>query len=193
MSADLPVMLVSGIPVDPTQYSYANSHNCSYLTGVFLNLFFTRLFTELFARITGIRQLWGRRQGISKMWLGTLPYVLVSDAAKCETIMGSPKHIDKSRDYDFLQPWLGTGLLTSQGRKWHSRRKILTPAFHFKILDDFIDVFQEQSAIMVNRLASEVGKAEFNIFPYVTLCTLDIICGKVYTQHTVKNTVNGKH
>lgn len=38
--------------------------------------------------------------------------------------MGSPKHIDKSRDYDFLMPWLGTGLLTSHGNKWHSRRKV---------------------------------------------------------------------
>lgn len=101
--------------------------------------------------------------------------------------MGSPKHIDKSRDYNFLQPWLGTGLLTSQGKKWHSRRKILTPAFHFKILEDFIDVFQEQSAIMVTKLAAESGKKSFNIFPYVTLCTLDIICGE-YSQARKKKT-----
>lgn len=107
--------------------------------------------------------------------------MFVSDAAKCEQIMGSPKFIDKSSDYDFLQPWLGTGLLTSQGGKWHARRKILTPAFHFKILDDFIDVFQEQSAIMVERMAAEVDRAEgFNIFPYVTLATLDIICGEFF-------------
>lgn len=110
--------------------------------------------------------------------MGTQPYVFISDAAKCETIMGTPKHIDKSRDYDFLQPWLGTGLLTSQGSKWHSRRKCLTPAFHFRILEDFIDVFQEQSAIMVERLAAEETSDAFNIFPYVTLCTLDIICGE---------------
>ncbi|KAJ6637287.1 Cytochrome P450 4c3, partial [Pseudolycoriella hygida] len=78
---------------------------------------------EIFARITALRSLWGRRQGICKAWFGLLPYVFVSDAAKVETIMGSPKHIDKSRDYDFLHPWLGTGLLTSHGKKWHSRRK----------------------------------------------------------------------
>lgn len=38
--------------------------------------------------------------------------------------MSSPKHIDKSQDYDYLQPWLGTGLLTSRGKKWYSRRKV---------------------------------------------------------------------
>ncbi|XP_055614296.1 cytochrome P450 4c3-like, partial [Uranotaenia lowii] len=92
-------------------------------------------------------------------------------------ILGSPKHIEKSHDYEFLKPWLGTGLLTSQGKKWHPRRKILTPAFHFKILDDFVDIFQEQSAVLVSRLEREVGNEKgFNCFPYVTLCALDIVC-----------------
>ncbi|CAO1443801.1 unnamed protein product [Diamesa hyperborea] len=115
-------------------------------------------------------------QGISKAWIGTKPYVLVSKPSAVEPILSSPKHIDKSSDYDYLRPWLGTGLLTSFGSKWHSRRKILTPAFHFKILEDFMDIFNEQSAIMVKKMAKEVNKDSFNIFPYVTLCTLDIVC-----------------
>lgn len=56
--------------------------------------------------------------------------------------------------------------------------KILTPAFHFKILDDFIDVFHEQSLVLVEKLKKEINKESFNIFPYVTLCTLDIVCGE---------------
>lgn len=57
--------------------------------------------------------------------------------------------------------------------------QILTPAFHFKILEDFIDVFQEQSVILIKKLSAEVNREEgFNLFSYVTLCTLDIICGK---------------
>jgi len=71
-------------------------------------------------------------------------------------------------------------VLNFVGEKWRNRRKILTPAFHFKILEDFIDVFVDQSLILVNKLKREVGKdSGFNIFPYVTLCTLDIICGKL--------------
>lgn len=56
--------------------------------------------------------------------------------------------------------------------------QILTPAFHFKILDDFIDVFNEQSAVLARKLSVEVGSEAFNLFPYVTLCTLDIVCGE---------------
>ena len=60
---------------------------------------------------------------------------------------------------------------------------MLTPAFHFKILEDFIDVFNEQSQVLVQKLtqATELfGENCFNIFPFVTRCTLDIICGNNY-------------
>ncbi|CAG7786278.1 unnamed protein product, partial [Allacma fusca] len=79
--------------------------------------------------------------------------------------------------YDMLKPWLGTGLLTSEGDKWFHRRKLLTPAFHFKILEDFIDVFNEQTNVLVHILRDEFGDGKpFNIFPFITRCTLDIIC-----------------
>ena len=33
---------------------------------------------EVFARITGVRKLFGRRQGISRCWMLSTPYVLIS-------------------------------------------------------------------------------------------------------------------
>lgn len=134
------------------------------------------------------------------LMLLTLVLILLSKIF-AQPILNSPKHIDKSPDYSYLHPWLGTGLLTSYGQKWHSRRKvnepqgclfwnietriflsypkqILTPAFHFKILEDFMDIFNRESAILVSKLSKELNKDSFNIFPYVTLCTLDIVCGK---------------
>ena len=66
----------------------------------------------------------------------------------------------------------------STGEKWKSRRKLLTPTFHFRILTDFLHVFNEQSAVMVRQLQEQVDKPVFDVFPYITLCALDIICGK---------------
>ncbi|XP_023703488.1 cytochrome P450 4c3 isoform X4 [Cryptotermes secundus] len=132
---------------------------------------------ELLERMMGTMKIWGRRVGLNRIWIGSLPYILVFLPETVEPILSSSRHIEKSRDYSYLQPWLGTGLLTSAGAKWHKRRKTLTPAFHFKILEDFIDVFLEQSSILANKLKREINnEAGFNIFPYVTHCTLDIIC-----------------
>lgn len=64
------------------------------------------------------------------------------------------------------------------GNKWKKHRKMLTPAFHFKILEEFLDVFEVYSNILIKKLENEVDKNSIDIYPYITLCSLDIICGK---------------
>lgn len=59
-----------------------------------------------------------------------------------QNLLSSSKNITKSELYQFLHPLMGTGLLTSTGSKWFQRRRILTPAFHFTILDDFLKIFR---------------------------------------------------
>lgn len=72
--------------------------------------------------------------------LGTLHYNVVR-ADNVEALLASSRQITKSQLYDFLRPLMGTGLLTSTGAKWHQRRRILTPTFHFNILQDFLSIF----------------------------------------------------
>ncbi|CAL4147212.1 unnamed protein product, partial [Meganyctiphanes norvegica] len=78
--------------------------------------------------------------------------------------------------YRYLHPWLGLGLLTSTGSKWKSRRKLLTPTFHFQILDEFVEVFNRQSLKLVDKLHKEANAKPIDIFPYISRCTLDTIC-----------------
>ncbi|XP_048243097.1 cytochrome P450 4V2-like [Haliotis rufescens] len=117
-----------------------------------------------------------KEEGMFRIWLGVVPVIALYKAELSEVILNSTKHIDKAFMYRFLHPWLGTGLLTSTGKKWHGRRKMLTPTFHFKILTDFVLVFNEQAQILKEKLRSKVGSKPFNIFPDITLCALDIIC-----------------
>nr|XP_014350522.1 PREDICTED: cytochrome P450 4V2 isoform X2 [Latimeria chalumnae] len=128
-----------------------------------------------------------RNEPLMKLWLGPVPFVVLFHAETVEVILSSSKHMDKSYAYKFLHPWLGTGLLTSTGEKWHSRRKMITPTFHFTILTEFLEVMNEQSNILIEKLAKKVGQEKFNCFTDITLCALDIICEtamakKIYAQ-----------
>ncbi|PSN43025.1 hypothetical protein C0J52_06758 [Blattella germanica] len=111
-------------------------------------------------------------------WLGPVPMLLVTQPKHIEVILSNVKYIDKMFNYAFLYPWLGTGLITSTGSKWHSHRRIIMPAFHYNILENSVEVFVEKTRILVKKLEKEVGSAEFDISHYATLCALDIILGQ---------------
>nr|WKR34930.1 cytochrome P450 CYP4NQ25 [Monolepta hieroglyphica] len=113
---------------------------------------------------------------VCKIYLGPLSSaVLIAEETLMEYVLSSQQHIEKSILYDHFHNWLGQGLLTSKGIKWKKHRRMLTPAFHFSILDNFIDVFERVGDVFVKKLEENVGK-DFNIYPLVSLCTLDIIC-----------------
>lgn len=112
-----------------------------------------------------------------RLWLGPELLIIVTDAKVAEGVLSSPKFIEKSGEYNFIRPWLGDGLLTSSYRKWHSHRKIITPTFHFKILEQFVEIFDSQSNILIDKLTPFMESGEtFDVFPLVTLCALDVIC-----------------
>ncbi|XP_052127362.1 cytochrome P450 4c3-like [Frankliniella occidentalis] len=78
-----------------------------------------------------------------KFWMFCFPYVFLNTVESVEAVLSSVHHIDKSPDYSTLHPWLRFGLLTSTGAKWHARRRLLTPTFHFRILDQFLPAVNE--------------------------------------------------
>ncbi|XP_055948472.1 cytochrome P450 4V2-like isoform X2 [Argiope bruennichi] len=82
--------------------------------------------------------------------------------------------------YEWLQPLLGTGLLTSEVSKWKTRRKLLMPCFNLTVLRGFLSLFNEHSQKLVEIL-QERTKEEFTyIETPITLATMDIICETMF-------------
>lgn len=136
------------------------------------------------------------KEKLCQMWLGFRPFVLVFTPDEVEVsvfinyhqddwvillwlckqvILSSNYLTDKAPEYNFLEPWLGQGLVTSNGAKWKAHRKILTPAFHFRILQDFLPIINENAIILVKKL-HRLSSQELEISSIITLCTLDVIC-----------------
>nr|XP_002123140.1 cytochrome P450 4V2 [Ciona intestinalis] len=114
---------------------------------------------------------------IGILWLGPVPLMVVCHPEAAEVVLRSSKHMEKSYLYKFLHPWLGTGLLTSGGEKWKQRRRLITPSFHFNILQDFLEVMNEESGKLINNLKKKLKSGvKVDVGKAVTMCALDIIC-----------------
>ncbi|XP_033171450.1 cytochrome P450 4d1 isoform X2 [Drosophila mauritiana] len=112
------------------------------------------------------------------LFLGPSYSVMLFNPRDVERVLGSSQLLTKSQEYSFLGRWLNEGLLVSNGRKWHRRRKIITPAFHFRILEPYVEIFDRQSLRLVEELALRIsrGQERINLGEAIHLCTLDAIC-----------------
>lgn len=137
---------------------------------------------EMYAKMQKLTETY-RNHGMFIMQMGMESLLIIFRAEYMQKILGSSKHLDKNRGYEFIHPWLRFGLITSTGEKWAKRRKMLTPSFHYNILNDFIVIFNEQALIMCEKLEERIGQGEFNISPYITHCALDIICETAMGKH----------
>uniref|UniRef100_UPI003B75C387 cytochrome P450 4C1-like n=1 Tax=Chrysoperla carnea TaxID=189513 RepID=UPI003B75C387 len=106
-------------------------------------------FRETAAKYPEIYRLWGINRCV----------IIFLEPDDIELILStSTKNLVKCEPYDFVRDWLGDGLLLSSGSKWKSRRRILTPAFHFNILNEFVDVFEENSEKTANFIKNNCNK-----------------------------------
>jgi cytochrome P450 len=138
---------------------------------------------EFFDQAGGVCRMFLHPSRMHRIWLMFEPMVILYGAEEAEVILSSNRHLNKSHEYQFLQPWMGLGLLTSYAEKWRPRRKLLTPTFHYDILKDFVEIFNQQSKILVEKMSKHAGKGPFDVYSYVTLCALDIICESAMGRH----------
>uniref|UniRef100_A0A1I8NTI0 Cytochrome P450 n=1 Tax=Stomoxys calcitrans TaxID=35570 RepID=A0A1I8NTI0_STOCA len=125
---------------------------------------------------SSVASMFAKYGKLMKLWAFNRLLIVSADIEFNEQILASPTHITKVAVYNMLHPWLGIGLLTSDGKKWHTRRKIITPTFHFKILEEFLEVFDHQSTILLQCLEEKAdGRSTIDIYPLICLFTLDVI------------------
>lgn len=139
-------------------------------------IFINGKFAAILPTITNYIKKHGK---LVKLMLGIEPVLIVADYKAIESVLGSHKLLKKSLFYRFFYKWLKLGLLTSSGTKWKQRRRILTPSYHFQILEQFVPIFDKVSNLLIEEFKKEPQKSAVDVYPYVTLSTLDVICGNL--------------
>ncbi|KAI6646474.1 Phylloquinone omega-hydroxylase CYP4F2 isoform X3 [Oopsacas minuta] len=93
----------------------------------------------------------------------------------------------KAKVYNIVKPYLGEGLLISNFQKWHTRRRLLTPAFHFEILHSYISIYNEAVDCLIGKWERSLqeGKSQLEIGDDIGLMTLDVMlrCACSYSSN----------
>lgn len=118
------------------------------------------------------------RTRISRFWIGNQLELNIDDPKHLEVILTSTKFLSKSSQYSFLNTSLGDGLLLSTNKKWFSRRRAITPTFHFKILEQFFEIFVKHNQMLIEKITAKADGQLFDIFPLVTSSVMNTLCGK---------------
>ncbi|XP_065221577.1 cytochrome P450 4C1-like [Planococcus citri] len=106
-------------------------------------------------------------------WLGSTPCLALKKYEDIVTILNHSQNRDMIGVTD---PWLGTGLMNAGYKHWRTSRRILNQAFSSDMLIKYIEVFNEKSSDLVEKLrpAANTGKA-VDIMEYMMETNLDAI------------------
>lgn len=131
-----------------------------------------------------------QKHGASVDYVAGMPNLFIFKASILEEMLTQRSNISKGFGYRFLEPWLGSGLLLSTGTRWQSQRKMLVPAFHFRILDEFARTMNAQARIFMEKVIEK--PAEDDVVPYISALALDITCETIMgTSLNAQNSDSG--
>ncbi|CAG9569438.1 unnamed protein product [Danaus chrysippus] len=115
-----------------------------------------------------------KRDGVMKLAIGPRTVYVLTDPEDCLTV--SNACLEKDSVYDFAKNWIGNGLITSSLPIWKMHRKLLNPLFNARILNNFMEIFNSLSHILIKNLEVEVGKGPFDPYVYSRRYALELIC-----------------
>ena len=113
-----------------------------------------------------------RHPGLWRVHIGMGTSISIVHSKHVGLLLKEPK----SKIYDFLLPWLGEGLLISEGNKWFRNRKLLTPAFHYSILRNYVSIYNNCVSVLLDKWRPAARREEsVQVFEAVCPMSLDII------------------
>ncbi|GBP32908.1 Cytochrome P450 4C1 [Eumeta japonica] len=84
--------------------------------------------------------------------------------------------LEKDDLHRFMRTIIGYGGVFAPVSIWRRRRKIMVPTFSPRILEQFVEIFAEQSDVLSRRLAAQSDGAPLSAWPLISAYTLDSVC-----------------
>ncbi|XP_071180898.1 ultra-long-chain fatty acid omega-hydroxylase-like [Mytilus edulis] len=94
----------------------------------------------------------------------TIKVIMKSNAPKAKGNIG----------YSFMIPWIGDSLLVTHGSKWERNRRLLTPAFHFSVLNGYFEIYNDVADTLLEKLSNGSKSGQYiEVYQNSALAVLD--------------------
>lgn len=127
---------------------------------------------QFFQKLVAIINKYGP---IVRFWFGNELYIVISDAEVIESLLTSKDMITKNAPVSKILN--GSGITLANN--WKIHRRIISSTFNSNVLDHFMASFVQKSSALIEKLKSLADGSSFNIYPFMCVCTLDVICETV--------------
>ncbi|KAI1307665.1 Cytochrome P450 4c3 [Halotydeus destructor] len=113
------------------------------------------------------------QDGVYLFYVMSTPRVILTKAETIAKVLSCRTNLDKPFEYHLMDRWIGDGLLVSDGAKWKPNRKLLTPAFHSKVVEEFVPIINNHSRVLCDLLAKQISCDDFLKLTFN--CAFDVI------------------
>ena len=94
-------------------------------------------------------------------------------------------------DRELVKPWNGESLPSSCGAKWARMRSLLTPAFHFDVLKQYTNLYNDAADLLIDKIKTLATNGEsIDAYSLVSRATLDnmLRCSLSYVDEGIQST-----
>nr|XP_029732528.1 cytochrome P450 4C1-like [Aedes albopictus] len=105
--------------------------------------------------------------------LGPIDLVIIYRPDHLQAVLASPHCISRPFWYDFFR--VSRGIFSSPAHIWKGQRKVLNHSFGPGILNSFVSIFNEKSAILTKMMGAHVGRGERDFGREMGKAALDTI------------------
>jgi cytochrome P450 len=112
---------------------------------------------------------------------GVFNYVINHPDHIKRVLLSNHRNYTKGEGMDRVKILLGNGIMTSEGDFWRRQRRMMQPAFHRRVIDQFSGLIREVNDKFVARWEQKAARGEpVNISDDASELTLEIVLGSIF-------------
>ncbi len=112
---------------------------------------------------------------------GSYEYVINHPDDVKRVLLSNHRNYTKGEGMDRVKLLLGNGIMTSEGEFWRRQRRMMQPAFHRRVIDQFGALIEEVNAKFAARWAAIAARGEpINLTDEASELTLEIVLRSIF-------------